>query len=386
MSIVSTPLPLALRAATLCEAFVRTAAERPDDVALRTPRDTTVITWSGVRRARGADRGRPARPRRPARRHGRADAAQPARVPPRRHGGPPRGRDPVLALQHELARAGGRDLRQRAARRRGHGARAAAARRRGRARPAVRPPRRARRRPRSQRALARGASRSAAAAASTCAPPPAPRSRATSRRSSTPRARAARRRASSSPTRNLLAAARAAQERLEVTPGRPARLLPPGRAHRRPLAEPLPRLARPRLHRHVRGRPAPGARRAARRAADAVGRRAAGAGEAPRRADAPRRRRPGRADDRGADRAAREARAGRAALARGRGGAGLRAGARVLRPARHPRRRDVGDVGDRRARDSPTRRARSATAPAASPSTGWSCGSRPTASCSSAGR
>ena len=46
MSIVSTPLPLALRAATLCEAFVRTAAERPGDVALRTPRDTTVITWA----------------------------------------------------------------------------------------------------------------------------------------------------------------------------------------------------------------------------------------------------------------------------------------------------------------------------------------------------
>jgi long-chain acyl-CoA synthetase len=46
MSIVSTPLPLALRAATLCEAFVRTAAERPGDVALRTPRDTTAITWA----------------------------------------------------------------------------------------------------------------------------------------------------------------------------------------------------------------------------------------------------------------------------------------------------------------------------------------------------
>ena len=46
MSIVTTPLPLALRAGTLCEAFVRTAAERPGDVALRTPRDTTVITWA----------------------------------------------------------------------------------------------------------------------------------------------------------------------------------------------------------------------------------------------------------------------------------------------------------------------------------------------------
>jgi long-subunit acyl-CoA synthetase (AMP-forming) len=46
MRLVSSPLPLALRATTLCEAFVRTAAERPDDVALRTPRDATVITWT----------------------------------------------------------------------------------------------------------------------------------------------------------------------------------------------------------------------------------------------------------------------------------------------------------------------------------------------------
>ena len=46
MRLVSSPLPLALRATTLCEAFVRTAGERPDDVALRTPRDATVITWT----------------------------------------------------------------------------------------------------------------------------------------------------------------------------------------------------------------------------------------------------------------------------------------------------------------------------------------------------
>ena len=46
MRLVTTPVPLALRATTLCEAFVRTVAERPDQVALRTPHDATVITWS----------------------------------------------------------------------------------------------------------------------------------------------------------------------------------------------------------------------------------------------------------------------------------------------------------------------------------------------------
>jgi long-subunit acyl-CoA synthetase (AMP-forming) len=45
-TVSSTPLPLALRATTLCEAFVRTASERPDDVALRTPRDAMVVTWA----------------------------------------------------------------------------------------------------------------------------------------------------------------------------------------------------------------------------------------------------------------------------------------------------------------------------------------------------
>jgi long-subunit acyl-CoA synthetase (AMP-forming) len=41
--------PLALRAKTLCEAFLRTAAERPDAVALRTPRDGLTITWREYR-------------------------------------------------------------------------------------------------------------------------------------------------------------------------------------------------------------------------------------------------------------------------------------------------------------------------------------------------
>jgi long-chain acyl-CoA synthetase len=41
--------PLALRASTLGEAFLRTASERPDQVALRTPRDRTRMTWREYR-------------------------------------------------------------------------------------------------------------------------------------------------------------------------------------------------------------------------------------------------------------------------------------------------------------------------------------------------
>src|SRR6187431_3361573 len=42
---VSAEQPAALAAATLCEAFQITAAERPDAVALRTPGDGVSITW-----------------------------------------------------------------------------------------------------------------------------------------------------------------------------------------------------------------------------------------------------------------------------------------------------------------------------------------------------
>jgi long-subunit acyl-CoA synthetase (AMP-forming) len=42
---VSAEQPAALAAATLCEAFQITAAERPDDVALRTPGDGVSVTW-----------------------------------------------------------------------------------------------------------------------------------------------------------------------------------------------------------------------------------------------------------------------------------------------------------------------------------------------------
>jgi long-chain acyl-CoA synthetase len=41
--------PLALRASTLGEAFLRTVSERPDQVALRTPRDRMTITWREYR-------------------------------------------------------------------------------------------------------------------------------------------------------------------------------------------------------------------------------------------------------------------------------------------------------------------------------------------------
>jgi long-chain acyl-CoA synthetase len=45
---VSAEQPAALSAATLCEAFQITAAERPDDVALRTPGDGVSITWKDL--------------------------------------------------------------------------------------------------------------------------------------------------------------------------------------------------------------------------------------------------------------------------------------------------------------------------------------------------
>ena len=65
-----------------------TAAERPDQVALRTPDDAAVADlrgtpWSASRRSAAGLHGA----RRAARRHGRPDAAQPARVPPLRRRG-----------------------------------------------------------------------------------------------------------------------------------------------------------------------------------------------------------------------------------------------------------------------------------------------------------
>src|SRR3954469_5619600 len=98
--------PRALRASTLGEAFLRTASERADHVALRTPRDRTTITWREYRErveriAAGlAGPGRAGGPRRATRRWRRADAAQPARVPPGRHGRAAARGHAVLDLQH----------------------------------------------------------------------------------------------------------------------------------------------------------------------------------------------------------------------------------------------------------------------------------------------
>ena len=71
--------PAALSAATLCEAFQTTAAERPDAVALRTPGDGVSITWAEYAERVPRIAAGLAEPRRRARRHGRADAHQPAR-------------------------------------------------------------------------------------------------------------------------------------------------------------------------------------------------------------------------------------------------------------------------------------------------------------------
>ena len=105
--------PLALDAPTLVHAFQYTAAQRPDEVALRIPGDAVSLTWREYAAARGADRGRARGAGGRARRRRRADAAQPARVQPRRHRGPASRRDAVLGLQHLDARAGRPAVRER---------------------------------------------------------------------------------------------------------------------------------------------------------------------------------------------------------------------------------------------------------------------------------
>ena len=112
--------PRALDAPTLSHAFQLTAAERPDDVALRTPGDGVAITWreyaerveaiAGGLAALGVERG---------------DTVgimlrQPPRVPPRRHGRAAPRRGAVLGLQHEHRRAGRPPVPQRRQPRRDH--------------------------------------------------------------------------------------------------------------------------------------------------------------------------------------------------------------------------------------------------------------------------
>ena len=328
---------------------MRTAAERPGDVALRTPRDTTVITWAEyAERVERIAAGLLALGVR-ARRHGRADAPQPPRVPPRRHGGAARGRDPVLALQHELARAGGRDLRERAARSsRSPSARCCRSSPRRRA-----PSRRCATSCSSTAATTTRCSLDDARGARRQRPRPArgrPRdaTRTTSPRSSTPRARAARRRASSSPTPTCSPrrAPRRSGSRCRPPAGSSptcpaAHIVDRWQSHYHGslglgctvtcVADPRQVLA---VLPDVRPTLWGGVPRVLEKLRAALMRRGV--------------------DDPGAltieERIAlrEQLGLGDAALARRRRRARPRAGARVLRPARHPHRRDLGDVGDRR--------------------------------------
>ena len=89
----------------MAEAFQLTAQAHPDRIALRTKDDELTITWrecaDRVRAMAAGLAGLGAR----ARRHGRADAHQPARVPLVDCGGHAPRRDAVLDLQHLHARA-----------------------------------------------------------------------------------------------------------------------------------------------------------------------------------------------------------------------------------------------------------------------------------------
>ena len=104
----------ALDAATLCEAFQITAAERPDQPAVRVPRDGGLtLTYAELDRARPRLRRAARRARRRPRRHRRDHAHQPARVLRRRPRGDAPRRDPVLDLQHVVAGADRLPVRQR---------------------------------------------------------------------------------------------------------------------------------------------------------------------------------------------------------------------------------------------------------------------------------
>ena len=90
----------------MCAAFQARVAERGDEVALRTRGGERELTWRDYDARRAAARRAAARARAAPRRPGRADAAQPAGVPPGGRGRDAPGRDPVLDLQHLLAGAG----------------------------------------------------------------------------------------------------------------------------------------------------------------------------------------------------------------------------------------------------------------------------------------
>ena len=147
---------------------------------------------------------------------------------------------------------------------------------------------------------------------------------------------------------NAMAQCAASAERCPLTPGRARDVLPAERARRRPLDVPLVGVDHARLHGHLDRRHADGDPDAPRPAADHVGRRAADLGEAPAHAHEPGHRRPGGAERGGAGRAAGAARVRPRRAPRRRRGADADRRAALLRRARPADRRGLGDVRDRR--------------------------------------
>ena len=185
---------------------------------------------------------------------------------------------------------------------------------------------------------------------------------------------------------NAMAQCQASAERCPLTPGRARDVLPAERARRRPLDVPLVGVDDARLHGHLDRRHADGDPHAPRPAADHVGRRAADLGEAPAHAHEPGHRRPGGAQRGGEGRAAGAARVRPRRAPRRRRGADADRRAALLRRARPADRRGLGDVRDSPAPARRTRPAPSATAPAGRRCPASSSSSRTTPSCSCAAR
>ena len=382
---VAATRPAALDAPTLCHAFQLTAAERPDEIALRNPGDAIAITWreyaERVERiaaglaALGVERGDSVG----------ADAAQPARVPPRRHRRPAPRRGPVLGLQHRHHGAGRPPVPQRPQPRGRHrGALPAQGPGRGRRRARGRPPRADRRRRRRHRQPRRARGHRAQQL-------PLRRDLAGGRAGGPRRDHlhvghhrpAEGRRAEHA---NAMAECVASAERYPLAPGgRTISYLPSAHVVDR-WSSPLVGLAHPRLLRHLGRRHADGDLPAAEHPPDQLGRGAADLGEAPPGARRPGHHRPRRAGRGGARGPARAARARRRRAPRRRRRPDADRRPALLRGARAPDHRGLGDVGDGRAPRSATRPARAASAPAARRCPGSSWSSRTTASCSSAAR
>ena len=168
--------------------------------------------------------------------------------------------------------------------------------------------------------------------------------------------------------------------------GRAGDVLPAERARGRPLDVPLVGVAHPRLHGHLDRRHADRDPDAPRPAADHVGRRAADLGEAAAHAHEPGRRRPGGAGRGGPGRAAGATRLRPRRTARRRCGADADRRAALLRRARAADRRGLGDVRDRRGGHGQPVPAPSASAPVGPRCRASSSGSPATPSCSCADR